>query len=1122
MSTTLTEKLPTADPAAPKQPLTKHKRILLVEGDGFTRLVLLLRLRLAGFAVDFTSNGDLGLTKLRTCHPDILLIELKLCGMSGLELIQAARKELGFSRRPVYIYTQLDKISRSTRKQLQPLNVTVFDKDTVSREELVQIFATTFPNVRPWQEQANTPAEEEEAPEIFKDMGPAIQEILAGVRHQSQLLAKCKGNEMRAANGSELLSRVRSFASCAEAAHLPNLARQAKALAEFLTLLGKEKEGYTDQVLNTITRAVEVMSKISSEKNGKEHKLTHFSAVIFDEVAPSNKALKEALTKAGFNAVGFDSAARTREHLTFNRTDVIVVNVLLPEAHQLSLVEIRRLPFHIKTPVIFGPESIIKRPIGDDLPTDARRFDREALLVAETIVKALNEVQFPTPLEAAATAAKKAPVPRPSAPVVLPFDDGFTVFSQAAPPEIRSAPAPAPAAPAAPAVNHLPLNWAIEEDQPIFRKIESQPPPAQSSVPAPDPKVQEPEALPESPLVWIQNDIKVVAMTVNTESTIEQTPAAQPEPIPLDQAAPIPFPTAAPIESSQVVTNNTLILQQNHIVVAEQPAAAIPNNNRDMNEQLQASAEYTSQGDGNGNGQNHSRQDLIARVCAAEMALHRTQGMLDRKDQAIEALRQQLADANAAAQQANANLSGSPQNVVSQVAQARCAELEQEVATLRQALESLNANGGQQQGNPQVEAELRQQLDAANSGWQQNANACQDAQGRCAQLEQELATVRQSHDELANKLAAEQKVSAQTAAQFQQLEAANAAWQQNAHASQDAQGRCAQLEQELATMRQLRDELANKLAAEQKVSTHAAAQLKELAAKSAAGGSGDSDVELQLRQAVAALAKATAELAQERGQRQRSEQRSSELNTRLQTMHNDLSRTLQAQHDDLARIDTLEEQTRQATQALEQKTSELEQHRTERLLAEEQLHKAKGHNTQLQKDVAFLEEANKKFEGSRQELETKLENSLANQRDSEARLQQEKAERLRLSEALDAIQRKAGDSSERDLEFSKLQSMLQHEQVERNRKEAQLVHVRHSAVDAAQAARALRANMRRQVREPVDNLVVSARSLLELEMGDAQKKIAAAVLEDVLLVQTRLREPDNAGEPAESAPGAES
>jgi hypothetical protein len=60
--------------------------------------------------------------------------------------------------------------------------------------------------------------------------------------------------------------------------------------------------------------------------------------------------------------------------------------------------------------------------------------------------------------------------------------------------------------------------------------------------------------------------------------------------------------------------------------------------------------------------------------------------------------------------------------------------------------------------------------------------------------------------------------------------------------------------------------------------------------------------------------------------------------------------------------------------------------------------------------------------------------------------------------------------------------------------------------------------LRRQVREPVDSLVHSTRSLLELEMGDAQKKLAEAVLQDVLLVQARLREPELAhGDPPETS-----
>src|SRR5262249_51239833 len=126
-------------------------------------------------------------------------------------------------------------------------------------------------------------------------------------------------------------------------------------------------------------------------------------------------------------------------------------------------------------------------------------------------------------------------------------------------------------------------------------------------------------------------------------------------------------------------------------------------------------------------------------------------------------------------------------------------------------------------------------------------------------------------------------------------------------ARHQVEARCAQLEQELAALRKAHDEKAAKLA--------------QKGSRETPGDSGvpESDLELQVRQGVAALAKATAELAKERGERQRSQQRAAELNGRLQALHDDLRRTLQSQREDLARIGAVEEENRQLTQALEQR-----------------------------------------------------------------------------------------------------------------------------------------------------------------------------------------------------------
>src|SRR6266568_8920034 len=149
------------------------KRILLVEGDGFTRLVLLLRLRLAGFAVEFTSNGILGLGKLRSCHPDVLLVELKLCGLSGLELIKAARAEPAFGNRPIYVFTYADRMNRTARREMRQLATKVFDKNSITREDLVKTFASTFLKQEPAGEQAPASKPAELPVEALREMVPS-------------------------------------------------------------------------------------------------------------------------------------------------------------------------------------------------------------------------------------------------------------------------------------------------------------------------------------------------------------------------------------------------------------------------------------------------------------------------------------------------------------------------------------------------------------------------------------------------------------------------------------------------------------------------------------------------------------------------------------------------------------------------------------------------------------------------------------------------------------------------------------------------------------------------------------------------------------------------------------
>lgn len=1121
-------KLKPSNPPPAEPTPADRKRILLVEGDGFTRLVLLLRLRLAGFAVDFTSNGVLGLGKLRSCHPDILLIDVKLNGLPGVDLLKAARAESGFGDRPIYVFTHVNRMNRATRKEVESLATKVFDKSSCTREDLVQIFAATFLK-RPPAAQQRTASSETEAPTVpLSEVVPsgAIEELIAGVHEQSELFAN--DTQRRVANAAELLSRVSSLTSCAKAAGLSNLARQAKALEKLLSQLSKTQQDCSAATLSTVTRAVEVMRGMSFEITEKKQTSARFSAVFIDEAPYSNRAVEQALLETGFQPACFEDPAFAREYLLSNRTDLIIANVVLPEAHGLSLADIRQLPLHTRTRVLFGPESAITPTIHGDLPTSATRLDKAPLLLTELVVRALNEVQLPE----STTSAQQASAPAASqaehrtaanvaAAEALPPDDGFALFAAA--PQRKTLPESDPTPPSVPApvhavhkpkaFDHL-FTAANIPMEPIMR--------ARPSAPDQDQEARSLEPLPENP----------VDGTLTEEPAVEALPlsALQTEAIeqPQPEAAPEDHVTsgewiapAAEAVDSPIITNDAASGFEHEVTPLQEPHEATSNNGEDMNNRIQPVSEYLSERADNGqigqgeNDRPNQREDLAARVCAAEMALYHAQAQIEQREKDFAALEKQLAELNAAK-----NLNGDPSsadNAADQKAQARCAELEEEVAALRQAFEGLNGGFSEQQNGT---AEATKQLQELEERLAQNAAELEKAKEEQGRAEAELR---------------------------QQLEAAGTA-------RQEADARSAKLEQELESLRKAQAELAA-LRAQEKTAQTKPADTQSSSTEAWSGASAN-ELEQQVRQGVAALAKATAELAKERGERQRSQQRVAELNGRLQALHDDLSRTLRAQRDDLARLSALEEQHRQATQNLDRSAADLEQHQAERRLLEEQLQKAKESNLQMRKDLAFFDEANKKFGGSRQELQNRLEASLSAARESEARVQQETAERQRLAasleearrelqnqsrkretleqelqndqnalkerdaklaeeaaerqrltEQLDSLHRGFQNGSERDLEFSKVQSALQLEQVERKRQESQLARTRQRALDAVHSARAMRTSLRRQIREPVDNLAQSARSLLEMEMSEAQKELAEAVLQDVLLVQTRLRDP---------------
>jgi two-component system phosphate regulon response regulator PhoB len=89
-------------------------RILLVEDEPDIAEVMQFNLERAGFAVDVETRGDAALESLRRKAPDLLVLDLMLPGLDGLELTKMLKRDPSTSRLPIVMLTargeELDRI----------------------------------------------------------------------------------------------------------------------------------------------------------------------------------------------------------------------------------------------------------------------------------------------------------------------------------------------------------------------------------------------------------------------------------------------------------------------------------------------------------------------------------------------------------------------------------------------------------------------------------------------------------------------------------------------------------------------------------------------------------------------------------------------------------------------------------------------------------------------------------------------------------------------------------------------------------------------------------------------------------------------------------------------------
>jgi two-component system phosphate regulon response regulator PhoB len=82
-----------------------HERILLIEDEPDIAEVLQYNLEKEGFQVELASRGDAGLESVRRENPDLILLDLMLPGLDGLEVTRLLKRDPATAHLPIVMLT---------------------------------------------------------------------------------------------------------------------------------------------------------------------------------------------------------------------------------------------------------------------------------------------------------------------------------------------------------------------------------------------------------------------------------------------------------------------------------------------------------------------------------------------------------------------------------------------------------------------------------------------------------------------------------------------------------------------------------------------------------------------------------------------------------------------------------------------------------------------------------------------------------------------------------------------------------------------------------------------------------------------------------------------------------
>ncbi len=373
------------------------KRILIVEDDRLMADVYRDRLRTEGFAVHVAPDGKAGLEMFDSHKADLILLDLMLPQMSGVEVLRAVRSQFGPHDVPVIVITSA-YIGGMVQQAWEAGANQVVTKATMTPKLIIQLIQNAMNDSPPigrsggvdgWEEAENAAIDTNLRAKFLNDAPATLAALWLSLR---ALVTQPKNlSHLR-----ELATRVRSLSAGVNGMNLERIAPLCAALEALLRDLVAKPRLVSASVLLTIAHALDTLKFLftHSDSFAWQHAVRGRILVVDDDQI-TRQAVSSALKKVHLKVTCVDNAARALQEARRSRFDAILLDIEIPDTNGFKLCSrLRSLPQYQRTPIIFltahgdfeqRTESVLHG--GDDFMTKPFMFTELALKVLSFVAR---------------------------------------------------------------------------------------------------------------------------------------------------------------------------------------------------------------------------------------------------------------------------------------------------------------------------------------------------------------------------------------------------------------------------------------------------------------------------------------------------------------------------------------------------------------------------------------------------------------------------------------------------------------------------------------------------------------------------------------------------------------